>query len=106
MLTVSFVCPVMDWNVALTVLTPATIAVASPVVPILATFAFDEAHVANPVRSCWLLSLKVPVAVNCCDVPAAILGLAGLTASAVNIAEVMVSRAVPLIEPTVAVTVA
>src|SRR5208283_5006973 len=47
----------------------------------VATEGADEVQVADEVRFCLLPSLKVPVAVNCCWVPAAIDGLAGVTAT-------------------------
>lgn len=50
--------------------------------------------------------LKVPVAVNCCVLPAATDGAAGVTAIEVKTAAVTVSEAVPLILPEVAVIVA
>jgi len=62
---------------------PAT-PVASPWVPavllIVATLVFDEDHVAVSVKSWMVPSLKVPVAVNCCVLPAAIDALVGVTA--------------------------
>ena len=60
-------------------------AVASPFEPALSlTVAIpgaNEVHVANDVRSCTVLSMRVPVATNCWDVPGAMQGgLAGVTA--------------------------
>jgi len=48
----------------------------------------------------------VPVAVNCCVNPAAIVALEGLIAIEVNVGGVTVSAAEPLIEPEEAVMVA
>ena len=53
-----------------------------------------------------LLSLKVPVAVNCLVVPTAMLEFAGVTAMETRAAAVTVSDAVPLTPPDVAVMVA
>ena len=47
---------------------------------IVATAGVADAHVTWLVRSCVELSEKVPVAVNCCVFPLAMLGLAGVTA--------------------------
>jgi hypothetical protein len=54
-------------------------AVANPAVLMVATPVLDDVHVAELVKSCWLASLKVPVAVNCCFWPAAIDGFPGVT---------------------------
>lgn len=56
--------------------------------------------------SCVLVSLKVPVAVNCFVVPMAMLGLAGITAIETRAALVTVSEVEPLTAPDVAVMVA
>ncbi len=45
----------------------------------VATTAAEELHVTVVVMSCVELSEKVPVAVNCCVVPLAIVGLVGVT---------------------------
>jgi hypothetical protein len=50
------------------------------------------------VMSCVLLSVNVPVAVNCCVTPSAMLGIAGVTAMDTNVAGVMVTVVEPLIE--------
>ena len=52
-----------------------------------------------------LLSLYVPVAVNCCASPAPIDWLAGVTAIEVRVAAVTVRDVEPLIDPDVAVMV-
>ena len=58
--------------------------VARPLLPatllMVATEVTDEPQVADAVRSRIVLSEKVPVTPNCCVVPKAILGLAGVTA--------------------------
>jgi hypothetical protein len=51
-------------------------------------------------------SVKVPIAVNCCVVPNAIDGVAGVTAIDASAAGVTVSVVFPVIEPEVAVIVA
>ena len=75
-----------------------------PLLVTLATAAFDEVHVAEPVRSCVLPSLKVPVAANCCVVPNASEGFAGVTTIDCSTAAVIVSGAEPLMLFSVAVT--
>ena len=67
--TVSTVEPVTAPSVALIVLVPAATPVASPPAVIVATAVVADAHVTWLVRFCVLLSLNVPVAVNCCVVP-------------------------------------
>jgi hypothetical protein len=64
--------------------------VASPVVLIVATLAAEELHVAVLVRFCVLASVYVPVAVNCCVLPLAIDGFAGVTAIDTNVGAVTV----------------
>jgi hypothetical protein len=81
---------VLPPNAADIVVVPAETGVASPFEPaallIVATPVLDELQVADEVRF-WVLSLeKVPVTENCCDVPFAILGLAGFTAIDVSVA--------------------
>jgi hypothetical protein len=63
--------PFTDPDVAVIVVIPVVIVVASPELLIVATAVLDEDQVAVLERSCVLLSLKVPVAVNCCVFPAA-----------------------------------
>ena len=58
------------------------------------------------LTSCVLLSLNVPVAVNCLMAPTAMLEFAGVTAIETKFAPVNVRDAVPLTEPEVAVMVA
>src|ERR1039458_4037413 len=52
---------------------------ASPPAVMVATDGREELQLTDVVRSCVLLSLKVPVAVNGWEVPAAIDGFCGLT---------------------------
>src|ERR1019366_4744196 len=70
--TVSVVEPVMLPSVALMLEAPFATLVASPAALIVATLGPDELHAAVLVRVCVLPSLYVPVAVNCCVVPAPI----------------------------------
>ncbi len=63
----------------------------------VATVVFDEVHVAQVVRFCMVMSARVPVAVNCCLYPLAILGLDGVIAM-VDTADT-VSVVVPGIPP-------
>jgi hypothetical protein len=103
--TVSSVEPTTDPEVALMVLVPAATPVARPPVPILAVAVVPDPHVTDDVRFCVLLSLKVPVAVNCCVDPLAIDELAGVTAMDCSVAAVTVSTVDPTIEPEVALMV-
>jgi hypothetical protein len=64
-----------------------------------------ELHVTEPVKFCVELSENVPVAVNCCVVPLAIEGFAGVTAIDTSVAEVTVSKVDPLTFPEVAMIV-
>ena len=59
---------------------PVPVPVARPPATIVAFAVLVEFQVATDVKSCELLSLYVPVAVNCCVVPLAIDGFAGVTA--------------------------
>src|ERR1051326_5166117 len=68
--------------------------------------AFEELHSTDAVMSCVLVSLNVPVAVNCLVVPMAMLGFAGVTAIETRVALVTVSEVVPLTAPDAAVIVA
>lgn len=66
----------------------------------------DELQVAEAVRSCVELSEKFPVALNCWAVPAAILGLTGVTEIDVSVAGVTFNVVVANTTPDVAVIVA
>src|SRR5438309_4977332 len=88
---------------------PAATDVARPLDPlallIVATPGLDELQVAWVVKSCVVLSLKVPFAVNCWVSPSARPGLAGVTAIEVRVAAVTVSVVFPETPPKVAVIV-
>jgi hypothetical protein len=81
-LSANDVDPQIDAAHAVTVAEPAASPKACPrLLASLVTLAmalFEELHTAE-ANVCVLLSLKVPVAVNICDVPAGIDGLRGLT---------------------------
>src|SRR5216684_3780152 len=86
---VASVEPVMLPLVAEIVEVPTPAAVPNPVLLIVATVAVAEAHTALP-STCVELSLKVPVAVNCCVAPLGIDG-SGVTAMEVSVGGVTVS---------------
>jgi len=104
--TVRVVEPLTEPESALIVVAPAATLVARPCPLMVATAEVEEVQTTTPVTSCVLASLKVPMAVNCLVVPTAMLGFAGLTANDTNVAAVVVSEAVPLIVPEVAVRIA
>ena len=80
---------------------------AKPLLVTLATAEFDEVHVAELVTSSVLPSLKVPVAANCCVVPRASMGFAGVTVIDTKVGVTAKNAMVvdPAIEPEVAVIV-
>src|SRR5207247_9688111 len=104
---VSVVLPETPPKVAVIVVVPAATDVARPCDPpallIVATAVLDELQATWVVRSCVVLSLKVPVAVNCCFVPFAMLGFVGVTAIVDRVAAVTVSVVLPETHPKVAV---
>jgi hypothetical protein len=77
--TVSKVEPAIDWNFASMVVVPPVKVVARPAALMVAAVAFEEVHVAEPVRFCVLPSLKFPVAEYCSVRPAMTDGSLGLT---------------------------
>ena len=103
--TVSPVDPLTPPKTALIVLLPAATLVRSPWPLMVAAAGFEDVQTADPLTSCEVLSLNVPVAANCFVVPTAILEFAGVTAIEIKLAPVMVSDAVPLTEPELAVIV-
>lgn len=78
---------------------PVASAVTTPVEPALlltvATAMFEDDQVTEDVRSCFVRSENVPVAINDCFTPGAILALSGVTAMDDSTAEVTVRVAVP-----------
>jgi hypothetical protein len=103
--TVRVVEPVIDPDLALIEEVPAATVVASPAALMVATVVVAEVQVTLLVRFCVLLSLNVPVAVNCCVSPLATEGLAGVTAIDCSVAAVTVSTVEPEIAPDVALMV-
>ena len=83
-------------------LVPRPVAVTEPPAVTVATLVVCEVHVTEPVRFCVELSEKVPVAVNCSELPFAIERFGAVTAIETNVAAVTVSVADPLMFPEVA----
>jgi hypothetical protein len=107
--TVRFALAETEPEPAVIVTVPTPAEVTSPIVGgfmlTVATVASEEAHATEPVKSCELPSLNVPVAVNCCVVPRGIEGVDGATVNEVSTAGVTWTVVVPKIpEPSVAVT--
>jgi hypothetical protein len=97
--------PLVEPDVAVIVVDPCAMLVASPIVEVMvATVGVLELHCTTPVMFCVLPLLNVPVAVNCCGTPSGSVGIAGVTASETSVAAVTVTFAEPLIEPEFAVT--
>jgi hypothetical protein len=103
--TVRPVDPLTKPNTALIVLLPVATLVRRPWPLMVAAAGFDEVHTADPLTSCVLLSLNVPVAVYCFVVATAMLEFAGVTTSDTRLAPVIVSDAVPVTDPAAAVIV-
>jgi hypothetical protein len=91
------------------VVLPPPAAVARPFEPAalltVATAVLEEDQVTWSVRSWVELSVKTPVAVNCCVNPLAMLGIAGDTSMDASVASVTVKFVLPFTPPFVAVTV-
>ena len=106
--TARVVLPLIAAEVAVMVVDPTPALVAKPLLPgallIVATVAADELHCTVVVMFWVLPSVKVPVAVNCCGIPSAMLGMAGVTAIETSAAAVMVSLVEPLMPERLAVT--
>jgi hypothetical protein len=76
---------------------PAATAVASPLGLMVAKPGADELQVTDEVRSCWVLFEKLPTALNCCVVPAAMVGVDGITVTETRVAVVVgVSPSTPV----------
>ncbi len=103
--TVKPVEPLIVPKAALIVVLPLATLDARPVALIVAAAGFEEVQTTDAVMSCVLLSLKVPVAVNCLVVLVGIVEFAGVTAMETKVAAVSVRDAVPLTDPDVAVIV-
>jgi hypothetical protein len=91
--------------VAVIVVVPLAALVAVPLV-IVATVAFEDAQFTWPVRLCVVPSLKLPVAVNCCELPRGIVAELGEIVIDERTALVIVSDAVPTCPANTAVIVA
>ena len=91
---------------AVMVVAPVLLPVARPSVPaallIGPTLVSLDVHVASNVRSWVVVSVYVPVAVNCCVVPLAIEGVGGVTWIETSVADVTVSWVVPAKPPNAA----
>jgi len=71
--------------------------VTRPVLPIGASVVSEELHATEVVRSCCVPFEYVPVAVNCCVAPEAMIGFSGVTAIEVSVAvDVLVPPPPPL----------
>jgi len=82
------------------VLLPFPTPLAKPVLLTVATEVFEELQVTEFVRFCVLPSLYLPVAVNCCVLPFAIDGFAGVTVIDESTTAPVTFRFVePVIEP-------
>ena len=90
---------------AMIVVVPVASALARPVLLTVARFGADEFQVAIPVMSWLVPSVKVPVAVNCCTVPAGVDGSRGVITMDATTAGVTDRVSVMLIEPETAVMV-
>src|SRR5271163_1883065 len=99
--TVSPVFPLTVPDVAVIVIAVALVvsAVATPPAAIVATVVFDDIHVAVAVRSCVVLLLYVPVAVNGVSVPTGTVELAGVTVIETRVTAGGVEVEFPLLHP-------
>ena len=79
---------------AVTVVVPTPVLVAKPDPLITATAGADEVHVTCLLRSWVVESLKVPVALYCCEVPRAMVAAAGVIAIVLTVAFVTVNCAI------------
>lgn len=103
--TVKLVEPLTEPQVAVIVLVPVATLVTKPWLLMVTVAGVEELHRAEAVTFCVLLSLKVPVAVNCLFVPTGMFELAGVTAIETRVALLEVRDAVPVTEPEVALMV-
>jgi hypothetical protein len=83
------------WYAAVMVATPALLPVATPREPAtlltVARTPLEDDHDASSVRSCVVLSVYLPVAVNACVVPFAMVGVAGVSSIETSVAVVTVN---------------
>ena len=101
--TIREVEPAIEPELADTTVVPCFRVVARPVAEIVATVVSVEPQVTEFVMICVVLSLYVPVAVNCGLVPSGAEEFAGVTAIETSAAAVTVSVVDPLMPPRVAV---
>ena len=101
--TVKPVEPVTVPEAAVTLAVPVPMLVARPALFTVTVASVSDAQVAVALRSCVLPSLKAPVATNCCAVPKAIEGFAGVTAIDSRTAAVTLIVVLPLSDPELAV---
>ncbi len=94
--TVSPVDPLTAAKAALIVLLPVATLVSKPWLSMVAAAGFEDVQTEEALMSCVLVSLNVPIAVNCFAVPTAMLEFAGVTAIEIKVAPLIVSDAVPL----------
>src|ERR1019366_4131537 len=92
-------------EVAVMVALPTPAPVANPLSAMVAIAVEEEFQLTEAVRSCVLLSLYVPVAVNCCVVPFAIEAVAGVTEMETRIGVLTSTLAEPVTEPEVVMMV-
>lgn len=78
---------------------------AKPPDAIVAIFVFDELQITELVKFVVLPSVLVPIAVNCCVVPATIEGFAGVTAMDTRAGGTTVTNDAPSTRPWIAFTV-
>ncbi len=104
--TVKVAEPLIVPEAAVIVALPCATLVASPPLLTVAIVVAEEVQVAVVVRVCVVPLLYVPVAANCCVLPAATEAVAGVTEIEVSTGAVTVSVAEPLIVPDLAVIVA
>jgi hypothetical protein len=100
--TVNDAVPDTEPEVAVMVAVPAPTPVATPLISTVATFE-DDGDQDTLVNNCVLPSSKLPTALNCRVVPAAIVGTAGLTAIDVRCAATTVIVEVSVNDPSAAV---
>ena len=103
-LTVRFALPATRPEVAMTCVVPCATPVARPPAVMVAVAELDVDHVDEFVTFVRVPSENVPVAVYCCDLPCAIVALAGVTAIDTRDAGPTVAVVLPLMAPEVALT--
>lgn len=100
--TVKLVDPETPAENAVIVTEPAVDVVANPELLMVATAVFDELQLTEGVKFSEVLSLKTPVAVNCCVPPAVTAPFAGVTWIDINVPSTSI-EVLPDIDPELAV---